>query len=201
MNISDIRVLPTQFYVYLFWLMFFGLSCSTDAFVLLKLHSMGIAIEEIPLLWAASNFVKMLSSFWGGRFSDRFGRKAAILIGWGLYAVCYFVFAFSNNPSVVIPAFLVYGLYFGLTEAAEKALVVDIVPHRFHGTGFGLFHFVVGITALPASLVFGWIWKTYSMQAAFIFGATLALIAAAGFSRLTFKSSFRTNPELMETRE
>jgi predicted MFS family arabinose efflux permease len=36
----------------------------------------------------------------------------------------------------------------------------------------------MGITALPASVLFGVLWQRYGAAAAFWFGATLALLAA-----------------------
>jgi MFS family permease len=74
--------------------------------------------------------------------------------------------------------FAVYGLFYGLTEGGERALVADLVPSHLRGTAYGLFNFAVGISTLPASLLMGILWEKISPQAAFGFGATLALIAA-----------------------
>jgi hypothetical protein len=37
---------------------------------------------------------------------------------------------------------------------------------------------VIGLLAFPASLLFGWIWQSWSSSAAFGVGASLALAAA-----------------------
>jgi MFS family permease len=74
--------------------------------------------------------------------------------------------------------FLLYGLYFGLTEGVERAYVVDLVGEENRGTAFGWFHLTVGIGALPASLIFGAIWQTFGPHIAFIIGACLAVIAS-----------------------
>jgi MFS family permease len=60
----------------------------------------------------------------------------------------------------------------------EKALLVDIVVPAERGGAFGWYNFAIGIGALPASLMFGYIWQKYSAQTAFGFGAALALLAA-----------------------
>jgi MFS family permease len=71
----------------------------------------------------------------------------------------------------------VYGIYFGLTEGVEKALVADFAPAHLRGSAFGLYHLVVGLGALPASLLFGLVWQKAGMAAAFGMGAGLALLA------------------------
>jgi MFS family permease len=65
-----------------------------------------------------------------------------------------------------------------LTEPVEKAWVADLAPADLRGTALGLYHGAVGVAALPASLVFGWIWMRWGAGAAFGIGAGLALVAA-----------------------
>jgi len=72
----------------------------------------------------------------------------------------------------------VYGFFYGATEGTEKALVADIVPRTRRGSAFGWYNLAIGLGALPASLIFGAIWDRRGAPSAFVFGATLALIAA-----------------------
>jgi MFS family permease len=65
-----------------------------------------------------------------------------------------------------------------MTEGTEKALVADIVPRSRRGSAFGWYNLAIGLGALPASLIFGAIWDRAGAPSAFVFGATLALIAA-----------------------
>ncbi len=65
----------------------------------------------------------------------------------------YAAFAFAKTPNLLIPVFLLYGIYFGLSEPSEKSLVADVVPTDLRGTAFGYYHFVTGLGALPASLL------------------------------------------------
>ena len=74
---------------------------------------------------------KVISSLIGGDLSDRLGRRRLIVSGWILYAAVYAGFAFVTNAISVWVLFLVYGIYFGLAEGAEKALVADLVTGSF----------------------------------------------------------------------
>jgi len=55
-----------------------------------------------------------------------------------------------------------------------------LVPEDKRGTAYGLYHGVVGLTLLPASLIAGWLWDTISPAAPFYLGAGLALVAMLG---------------------
>jgi MFS family permease len=153
------------------------LSNSSDAFLLLRAKSCGVAEETIPLLWTWLHIVKSGTTTHGGLLSDRIGRLNAIRLGWLVYAGVYASFAFLQSAWQVWLAFTVYGLYFGLTEGAERALVADLVPAERRGIGYGAFHFVVGAGMLPASVLFGVLWDVWGVKVAFLWGAALALAA------------------------
>ncbi|GLC27940.1 MFS transporter [Roseisolibacter agri] len=156
----------------------FTLGNSTDAFLVLRATQLGVPVALIPILWAALHVVKSASSTPGGALSDRLGRKPTIVAGWLLYACVYAGFAFAAAAWHVWALVGVYGLFFGLTEGAEKALVADLVEPHARGTAFGWYHLTVGLAALPASLVFGVIWDRRGAPAAFLTGAALALVAS-----------------------
>ncbi len=75
-------------------------------------------------------------------------------------------------------AFATYCAGTAALEGTEKALVADLVPRERGGTAFGWYNLVAGIFLLPASLVFGWVWSTFSPFAAFAFGSACAIAAA-----------------------
>ena len=98
--------------------------------------------------------------------------------GWLVYAACYGAWAFARGPAWVVGLFLAYGLFAAATEGAERAFVADFVPPERRGTAFGWFHLAVGISALPASVVFGIVWSRYGAAAAFGMSACLAIVAS-----------------------
>ncbi|MDH4225424.1 MAG: hypothetical protein OEW12_07240, partial [Deltaproteobacteria bacterium] len=50
-------------------------------------------------------------------------------------------------------------------------------PARLRGTAFGYYHATLGLTTLPASLLFGFLLQTYGHQAAFITSAAIGGLA------------------------
>jgi len=90
----------------------------------------------------------------------------------------YLAFALVDTREWLIAVFLVYGLYYGLQDGAERAWVSLLVPAELRGTAFGYFHGVIGLTALPASLMFGLLLQSLGAPIAFLSGAALAGLAA-----------------------
>jgi MFS family permease len=179
-----VGTLDSQFYRYLGVVFLFSLGNSTDAFLLLRLSEIGLGAAWIPIAWAALHVVKATVSPIGGHLSDRLSRRGIIATGWLMYAAVYGGFAMASSKSALVMLFLVYGVYYGLTEGVEKAVVADFAPVEARGTAFGAYHAVIGIGALAASLLFGLIWKLAGAPAAFAVGAALALVSAALLSRL-----------------
>jgi len=178
------REMPSSLRRFTLILFLFTLGNSSDAFLLLKAQQTGVSVALIPILWMALHLVKMSSSLPAGIFSDRLGRKGMILAGWSVYAITYCGFAVTSAAWQAWGLFLVYGLYFGLTEGVEKALIADLAPERLRGSAFGLYHLAIGIGTLPASLLFGWVWQRFGDPAAFGMGAGFALVAALWLWRL-----------------
>jgi MFS family permease len=163
---------------YLLILFLFTLGNSTDAFLLLRAGELGVSAVHIPLLWAFFHVVKMVSVFPFGALSDRLGRRGMILAGWGVYALAYLGFARAQHEWEIWALFAFYGLFYGLTEGTEKAMLADLADPAERGAAFGWYNFAIGIGALPASLLFGAIWQLAGAPAAFGFGAALAALAA-----------------------
>jgi MFS family permease len=169
--------MPRRFWAVLGVLLLFTLGNSSDAFLLLRAQQLGIPIAMLPVLWAVHHMVKSAASVPGGALSDRIGRRTVVLIGWAWYAFVYAGFAFATTAWQAWALFLAYGLYFGLVEGAEKALIADLAPAQRAGTAFGWYNAVIGVAALPASLLLGALWTAHGPAMAFGVGASLAACA------------------------
>lgn len=174
----SLRGFDGNFKRFLLVLALFTLSNSSDSFLILRAMDAGVSIALVPLLWAAHHGSKVLSSLFGGDLSDRLGRKRLIASGWILYAAVYAGFAYATNQASLWVLFLVYGIYFGLAEGAEKALVADLVRPEQRGTAYGLYNLAFGVTVFPASLLMGTIWDWKGPTVAFLVSAVMGATAA-----------------------
>lgn len=173
-----------RFKFFLLIVVLFTLGNSSDAFLVLRAQSIGASVATIMGMVLTFNITYAVISGPAGRLSDRIGRRRIIFAGWLLYGVVYLGFAFAGGVWLLFGLYAVYGLYYGLTEGVGKALIADFVRQEQRGTAYGLYNAAIGLTALPASFIAGILWQGigefsgFGPSAPFLFGSTLALIAA-----------------------
>ncbi|MBI5500590.1 MAG: MFS transporter [Deltaproteobacteria bacterium] len=167
-----------RFAGYMLAVLLFTLGNSADAFLVLRALELGIPVALGPVLWVVLHVARSAWAVPGGILADRHGRLRLIVAGWAVYAVAYAGFAAATEAWMMWPLFVMYGLHAGLTEGAERALVAELVGPEARGRAFGVFHLSVGIGALPASLLTGFLWETAGPAAAFGVGAVFAALGA-----------------------
>ncbi|MBW8845256.1 MAG: MFS transporter [Burkholderiales bacterium] len=171
--------LPVPLRRYLVVVALFTLGNSSNMFLFLRAQQLGVAQSQVPLLWAAVSAVAALFSVPLAALSDRVGRVRLLVAGYLAYAVFYVGMAQFAAPGWRLYAlFGLYGIFMAATEGVERALLADLAPPEKRGTAFGWLNLTMGATLLPASLLFGWLWESISVQLAFGFSAGCAVAAA-----------------------
>jgi MFS family permease len=168
----------------------FTLGNSTDALLVLRAQTLGVATAQLPLLWALLHVVRSTLSWPAGRAADKLGRTASLIAGWVWYALCYAGFAFASAGWQMWALFAAYGLVAALTEGSERALIAAAVGPESRGRALGVYNLVSGAGLLFASILAGQVWDRVSPQAALLLGAILAC-AAAGVLALRSRGSGR----------
>jgi MFS family permease len=173
-----------QYYLVVAFL--FALATSSDAFLIVKARERGFTISEIFFILTGLNIVAAISSYFLSKLSDTWGRKKMLIIGWTLYAACYFLFGLTALSSQAFIAIIcVYGLFYGFTEGAEKALIADFTtdPEK-RGQAYGWLGLVMGLGIIPANLVFGLIYQRAGAAYAFWFSALFAILGVLALLKL-----------------
>jgi MFS family permease len=158
-----------------------GVFCLADftyALFLLRAQNLEISPAVVPLVYLVYNVAYASLPIRVGRLSDRWGRIPVLLFGYALAAVTCLGFALADHTWMTWGLFVLYGVRSAVVETIPRALVSDLCEKERRGTGLGVFHFVAGITALPASFVAGTLWDTLGPEAPFFLAAGLSLLAA-----------------------
>ena len=180
----SLRGMGKPFSIFLVIVSIFTLGNSSDAFLVLRAQNLGISVIGILLMLAMFNLIYSLVSTPAGSLSDRVGRRRLIIGGWLVYAIIYLGFAFAVVSWQIWILYVIYGLYYGLAFGTANALVADLVPENLRGTAYGTYNAIIGVLAFPASFIAGLLWQGlgnwagFGPSAPFLFGGTLALIAA-----------------------
>lgn len=147
-----------------------------ETLLLLRLQDRGVGIATVPLVWAVLHLVRSASSYPGGWISDHLGPRHTVAAGGLLFSAVALALAAPLAPAGAVAAFLTLGLVAGLTESAERAMVVWLAPVRT-GRGFGSYHALTGLAALPAGLLFGALYQARGGHSALL-GSAAGMAAA-----------------------
>ncbi len=147
------------------------------AFLLLRAGQTN-ATTVVILLYVLYNIVYAAHAFPAGILSDRVGRKPVVLIGYLAFIAMATLLVFSDALFVLVIAFILYGLEYGMAEGTQRALVADFAPSEIKATVLGAYHTSVGVVKLASGLVAGFLWVAFAPTATFAFGAITATFAA-----------------------
>ncbi|UZQ82357.1 MFS transporter [Thermoanaerobacter sp. RKWS2] len=172
----DLSVFKGKFLLFFIVMLVFTLGNSSDAFLILRARSVGVSESTIPIIIAMFNLFYALLSVPSGVLSDKIGRVNVIRLGWIIYAVTYLGFALAKLPWHIWVLYAIYGVYYSTTEGVAKSLVAHIVDDSNRGTAFGLYNASMGLLALPASFIAGYLWDKVSPAAPFYFGALCSIM-------------------------
>ncbi len=179
-----IGALKPDFRYFLGVVALFTLGNSSDAFLILRAQERGLNVAGVLGMLISFNLIYSVFSAPLGALSDRIGRRRLLIGGWLVYGAIYLGFAAAQTAAHIWIVYALYGLYYAATEGTAKALVADLIPPEQRGTAYGYYNMVVGLMALPASLLAGVLWQGvgswggFGASAPFIAGAVLALLAA-----------------------
>ena len=166
--------IPSEIRPLLWAIAVFALGSSSDAFLALRAQSIGFDFGSILSLFILYNIMASVVGWIAGQWSDKYGRRRFLMVGWLVYAACYFLMAATTDRNLFAIGFVCFGAFYGLTEGVEKALLSDLLPPRKRGLGYGAFQTTLAIVAIPANLMTGLL--------AANFGLGLALFVSGIFS-------------------
>ena len=134
------------------------------------------------LLYVFFNVIYAAAAFPAGALSDRVGRKPVILVGYVCFAGMAALVASGASLPILVAAFALYGLSYGMVQGTERALVADLAPADVKATVLGAYHTSVGVVKLGSGLIAGFLWTAIVPEATFLFGAVVAVLAAVALA-------------------
>ena len=178
--LRTIKLLSPAFKRYLMTAGVFSLAYFSFGFLLLRAHGVGFSITDTVLLYALFNIACVVAAPLIGRISDSVGRPRMIMLGYAVYAVMSLGFALASAKWQVLVLFMLYGVFYAIDEAQNKAFIADLqTDHR--ASAIGLYNLVTGAVYLPASLLAGALWM-FSPASVFLLAAVIALLALCMFA-------------------
>ena len=192
--LSNFRsVLKGRFLFLMIVLTIFSLGAFNFAFILLQGMELGIIASLVPVIYAVINVTHTAIGYPAGILSDRIGGEKTLIIGYGLFATVSIIgmVSFSELFIVFVMA-AIFGLYFGISETVQRAIVPKYIASEVRGTAYGVYYLFVGISFLIANTVFGTLWENSGVQYAFTYslimsGAAIVALLIFIFTKKSYK--------------
>ena len=172
-----LKDLDTNFKLFLILNAVFTLGAFSYSFLLIFAGKSGFKATYLPVFYLIITVTAAIFSLPMGRLSDKIGRKKLMYLAFILWAAICICFILSTNAIVVVTVFVLYGLHKAALETVQKTYTSELCPDCFRATGLGIFQMAIGICALPASLIAGFLWDKINMQAPFYLSLVLASAA------------------------
>jgi MFS family permease len=173
----------------------FSLGAFNYSFILLKSTDLGIEQNFVPIIYAIINITHTAIGIPAGILSDKIGKEKVLIIGFLLFVLSSLLMYLSekNNLVYIISIPLIYGLYVGISETVQRALISKYVSEHYRGTAFGFYGLIVGVCLLIGNVTFGFLWDNYDISIALFYSlilATLAIILLFSFIKNFFTLGF-----------
>jgi MFS family permease len=191
--IVGLRSLPVPFRRFLAAVGVFGAGDFSHTMLILyaaraltPVHGAARAASIAVGLYTLHNVFYAGSAYASGWISDHVReRKFVLAAGYGLALVTALLLC-TNTQSLVLLAVIaaLAGLYVGTEEALEDSVAAELVPKDQHGMAFGTLAAVNAGGDFLSSVMVGFLWSAFSVQAAFGASAVLFLVGTVMVLRL-----------------
>ncbi len=155
----------------------FSLAAFNFSFVLLKASDLGIAKNFIPLVYVVINVAHTAIGLPSGLLADRIGKEKVLLLGFGVFLVSSLLMTLSGNPLYAFVIATIYGIYMGVSETVQRAIIPRYVPVNLRGTAFGVYNLVIGVTFFASNFLFGFLWDTHGLLTALTYSIIVSSFA------------------------
>lgn len=156
----------------------FSVASFSYSFLLIFAQKFGFTLFEIPMLYLIYMAGAMVASYPLGRLADALGRRIVIFMGFLFWAATLSLLILSQSHVAIVLAFVLFGFSKGAIETVQRTYVSELAPHGYVASALGTFKLVVGLSALPASLIAGLLWDSMGVFAPFHLSLALTAIAS-----------------------
>ena len=172
-----LKDLDKNFKLFLLLSSFFALGSFSYSFLLIYAKEFGFQVAFVPVLYLVFTAVAALFSLPFGKLSDKIGRKSVLILSYSFWGLVCLSFIFIQSYLSIILTFVLYGLHVGALHPVQKTFVSELAPTECRASTLGGFQMVIGLCALPASLIAGILWDKISLFTPFYFSLGLTILS------------------------
>jgi MFS family permease len=170
----------------------FNLGAYNFSFVLLRASDLGIEENFIPIVFAIINIAHTVIGIPSGILADRIGKEKVLILGYAVFAISsLFMITLTGNFIYAYIIASVFGIYIGIAETVQRAVVPRYVSSELRGTAFGIYNLILGTSFFVSNVIFGYLWDSYNLSIAILY--SLVLASTAIIAMFTFIKKYPIN--------
>jgi len=173
----SLKDLDKNFKLFLLLSSIFALGSFSYSFLLIYAKEFGFHITFVPVLYLVFTAVAAIFSLPFGKLSDKIGRKSVLMLSYSVWGLVCLSFIFLQSYLSIILTFVLYGLHAGALHPVQKTFVSELARTEYRASTLGGFQMVIGLCALPASLIAGIFWDKISIFMPFYFSLCLTILS------------------------
>jgi MFS family permease len=156
----------------------FSLGAFNFSFILLKSSELGVEQNFVPIVYAVINVAHAIIGIPAGMLADKIGKERVLVLGYAVFAMAAVLMTMTvkDVPFAYALAFL-FGLYAGIYETLQRAVLPKYVGPELRGTTYGLYSLASGICFFISNLTFGFLWDAYGVNHAATYSFSLSVVA------------------------
>lgn len=175
----SLKDLDRNFILFLILSSFFALGSFSYSFLLIFAKEFGFQVAFVPILYLIFTAVAALFSLPFGKLADKIGRKSVLALSYACWGLVCLSFIFIQSYMSIIFTFVLYGLHIGALHPVQKTFVSELAPEKYRASTLGGYQMVIGLCALPASLIAGILWDRIGVLTPFYFSLGLTILSIA----------------------
>lgn len=161
----------------------FSLGAFNFSFVLIRSEDLGVGQSFVPIVYALINVSHTAIGIPAGIVADKIGKEKVLLIGYVVFIISsLFMLSAVNNVAYAYILALIFGIYIGITETVQRAIIPKYVAAELRGTAYGFYSLVLGICFFVSNLTFGFIWDSFGIIYAVFYSVCLSVISVIGIT-------------------
>jgi MFS family permease len=177
----------------------FGLGAFNFSFILLKASDLKIEESFVPIIYALINVAHAAIGIPSGVLADRIGKEKVLIIGYLVFVTSTILMALlTENSLYAYVLALIFGVYLGISETVQRAIIPKYVSSKLRGTAYGLYNLVAGVTFFVANVSFGFLWDNYNLNSATFYSIAISIAAIIGMLLFLKKYSFSSSSNINE---
>ncbi len=192
-NLRAITHMPPAYKFFLIPTFIFAIGNMSYAFFILRAENLGLNLIYIPLVYLVYTMTYAATALPAGNLADKIGRITTLILGNVFFLVACVLFAIPLPASISWIVFVLYGLFYAFNVGVAKAYISNTVPREHTATAIGIHNFIMGICALPASLIVGSLWNWLDATIAFGYSATLTIVSIIFYIAMLFRFKDRVS--------